>query len=270
MSLDQALLESVNQSQIPMLRFYQWTEPTLSLGYFQKLADRNQHVASSDANCVRRSTGGGSILHHHELTYSIAIPVTSSHSGARLDLYQGMHAIISDALSDWSIKAVPHRDINHRTIDCRPTPLTTPPAATTLAKTNGVTSDQPPPGPQSSTTAGGISDEALLCFQRRTDEDLIVSGYKILGSAQRRAKNAVLQHGSLLLQASPFAPELPGVLNLGSRPLCEKELAQAISTSFSQRWQIDFQASKVSVDETTRAREIAATRFNSTSWLKRR
>ncbi len=40
-------------------------------------------------------------------------------------------------------------------------------------------------------------------------------GEAICGSAQRRvAAGAVLQHGSLLLAQSPFAPELPGILEL--------------------------------------------------------
>ena len=57
-------------------------------------------------------------------------------------------------------------------------------------------------------------DEPFLCFLRTAAPDLVVSGSKILGSAQRRRRGAVLQHGSLLLEASEHAPELFGLREL--------------------------------------------------------
>src|SRR5437588_6168460 len=69
MALDEALLRSALERKIASLRFYTWTEPTLSLGYFQKHVERLPGVA-----WVRRPTGGDAILHHHELTYCLALP----------------------------------------------------------------------------------------------------------------------------------------------------------------------------------------------------
>ena len=69
MALDEALLRSALERKLASLRFYTWAEPTLSLGYFQKHADRLPGVA-----WVRRPTGGDAILHHHELTYCLALP----------------------------------------------------------------------------------------------------------------------------------------------------------------------------------------------------
>ncbi len=239
MAVDQALLESVDQTQIPMLRLYSWSAPTLSLGYFQKLSDRDHHVASRTADCVRRSTGGGAILHHHELTYSIAMPIAASHSGARMDLYHGMHEVIRKALSNWSIQA------NRFCDDMR--------------------------------HAG--DERSLLCFQRRSGEDLIVSGYKVLGSAQRRSRNAVLQHGSLLLRASEMAPELPGVIDLGatvpssndaSTMELAKEIAQCIVGGSTLKWSMNFVEDSLSVDELANARQIESSRFAAAAWLARR
>ena len=70
MSVDEALLTSVAAKGIPTLRFYQWDPPAVSLGYFQSWRDRASHAASESCDWVRRSTGGGAIVHHHELTYS--------------------------------------------------------------------------------------------------------------------------------------------------------------------------------------------------------
>jgi lipoyl(octanoyl) transferase len=56
----------------------------------------------------------------------------------------------------------------------------------------------------------------FLCFQRRTCGDVLVNGFKVVGSAQRRVRGALLQHGSILLDASPAAPEIPGIENLSA------------------------------------------------------
>lgn len=69
MALDEALLRSALECKVASLRLYTWAEPTLSLGYFQRHADRRPGVA-----WVRRPTGGDAILHHHELTYCLALP----------------------------------------------------------------------------------------------------------------------------------------------------------------------------------------------------
>ena len=72
MSVDEALLQSAaHESFVPTLRFYQWDKPTLSLGYFQQYEERSQHTSSNQCPVVRRSTGGGAILHHHELPIAL-------------------------------------------------------------------------------------------------------------------------------------------------------------------------------------------------------
>ena len=233
MATDQALLESVDASQIPVLRFYQWTKPTVSLGYFQKLDDRQLHPASFDrqeVDCVRRSTGGGAIVHDHELTYSVAIPVQRTEMGARLELYHGIHAAIARCISELGVRAI------------------------------AFGSD-----PQ----WAGDSD-SFLCFQRRTDEDLIACGYKILGSAQRRTKSAVLQHGSLLLKASRFAPELPGLLDLGMRDIAINEFVELISRRISDVLGHQWKESALSMAETENAESIAKRKYADTSWTCRR
>lgn len=58
------------------------------------------------------------------------------------------------------------------------------------------------------------SDEPFLCFIRGDRHDILCDGHKIVGSAQRRRRGAVLQHGSVILQSSPQATEVPGILDL--------------------------------------------------------
>jgi lipoate-protein ligase A len=77
MAYDAWLLESVAASQEGVLRLYQWSRPTLSLGYFQKLEEvaDAEFMASHGVDWVKRPTGGGAILHHHELTFSLCLPI---------------------------------------------------------------------------------------------------------------------------------------------------------------------------------------------------
>ena len=58
------------------------------------------------------------------------------------------------------------------------------------------------------------SAEPFLCFLREASHDLVLHGHKVLGSAQRRRRGAVLQHGSLLLGSSASVPELLGLSEL--------------------------------------------------------
>jgi lipoyl(octanoyl) transferase len=64
------------------------------------------------------------------------------------------------------------------------------------------------------TSAADKAAEPFLCFGRKDSRDIVLGTHKILGSAQRRRRGAVLQHGSLLLYRSPFAPMYPGLCDL--------------------------------------------------------
>jgi len=104
MGLDEALLAS--RDAAPTLRFYSWKPDTLSLGYFQKLADVPGHEKAGAI--VRRITGGGAIHHVDELTFSIS--ASASHplyAGPIGPSYARVHAAISEALSHFGVEAAP-------------------------------------------------------------------------------------------------------------------------------------------------------------------
>src|SRR5690606_37438550 len=104
MAVDEVLLNSAAQTGQMTMRFYRWSEPTLSLGYFQRYADRSLHAKSAACPVVRRSTGGGAIVHDVELTYSIAVP--SHHPLARQAdlLYDAAHESLLEALASWGAR----------------------------------------------------------------------------------------------------------------------------------------------------------------------
>ncbi|MDR3458719.1 MAG: hypothetical protein P4N60_14815 [Verrucomicrobiae bacterium] len=72
MALDEALLEALPRLQKPALRFYGWTQPAATFGYFQKYAE----VAATTQlrPLIRRPTGGGIVPHNADWTYSAAFP----------------------------------------------------------------------------------------------------------------------------------------------------------------------------------------------------
>ena len=190
MEIDEALLADAAPDRPVVLRIYQWKEPTLSLGHFQSVQDRDEVPALGNVVCVRRRTGGGAILHDQELTYSLVIPARSAaEKGHSEKLYRSVHTAIAEGLQTLGWNAV-----LSETCTC--------------------------------STATNPKQEPFLCFSRRSPVDLIVGQDKILGSAQRRTKLGLLQHGSLLLRGSVLTPSLHGLLDLpnSNRAILEERM----------------------------------------------
>jgi lipoate-protein ligase A len=60
------------------LRFYTWTHPTLSLGFFEDITVIDRARAERDGvEIVRRPTGGRVVLHGDDLTYAVVMPKVS-------------------------------------------------------------------------------------------------------------------------------------------------------------------------------------------------
>lgn len=104
MAADEALLRSALDRGVASLRFYTWTVPTLSLGYFQPHAERRNDPPLTDAAWVRRPTGGAAILHHHEITYGLALPAGPPWHTSESWLCRFHHAAAS-ALTSFGIES---------------------------------------------------------------------------------------------------------------------------------------------------------------------
>jgi lipoate-protein ligase A len=74
MAVDQFLLERAQR--YPILRVYQWSEPSISFGYFHKLEEVELTYPPNGGllNYVRRWTGGGIVDHRLDLTYTLVVP----------------------------------------------------------------------------------------------------------------------------------------------------------------------------------------------------
>ena len=98
MALDEALLHAAPRLSQPILRFYGWTEPAVSFGYFQRYADIERLTALRPL--VRRPTGGGLVPHDADWTYSLAFPPTHEWYGfSATDSYRRVHEWIRAAFA---------------------------------------------------------------------------------------------------------------------------------------------------------------------------
>jgi lipoate-protein ligase A len=198
MRIDDCLLQRAVPEGPIVVRIYRWSEPTLSLGHFQQIeelvddpAGRSQ-PSLNRLHWVRRKTGGGAILHDQEITYSFVIPASKGllDKGANEVLYRAVHEAVRDGLIRLGLEASLSENCT-----CAVAKNSGP-----VAKNSG-------------------EEEPFLCFQRRTPVDLVVGAHKVLGSAQRRTRAGLLQHGSLLLRASREFGALLGIEDLGEIPL---------------------------------------------------
>jgi lipoate-protein ligase A len=162
MAVDESMLENVSKGQeLPTLRLYAWEPACLSIGYSQSAADIDRiRLTDRGWDWVRRPTGGRAILHTDELTYSVIAPLTEPRvAGGVIESYQRLSKALLAALHALNIPAEAH-----------PT-----------------------------STSSNTHQTGAVCFEIPTNYEIVVNGKKLIGSAQARHKNGVLQHGTFPL-----------------------------------------------------------------------
>ena len=103
MALDEALLETVSQIGKPVLRFYGWTEPAATFGYFQKFAEVER--ATLLRPLLRRPTGGGIVPHDADWTYSLVFPPGHEWHGLKAEQsYRRVHDWLRLAFAEMKIE----------------------------------------------------------------------------------------------------------------------------------------------------------------------
>ncbi len=227
MALDEAMLESACDHGVASLRFYTWSEPTLSLGYFQPSEGRDRPNLAGLV-WVRRSTGGAAIVHHHELTYSFALPAGAEWKSPEPWICR-FHRLVQAVLAE--------RELKSRLVVCG--------EEQKLAE--------------------------VLCFLHHTPGDLAIDAAKIAGSAQRKLRGAILQHGSVILWRSEFAKELPGINDLSPHePLTPEALADSLTARFAQECGVPVEAGEWTANELARVAQIKCEKYANPEWNQRR
>jgi lipoyl(octanoyl) transferase len=104
MALDEVLWHEA-QTGSQYVRLYSWIDrPVLSLGYFQDSHEVRSNPSVQGLPYVRRLTGGGAIVHDHEITYSLALPGDAA--PATNELYERVHTAVAATLRDMGIPAM--------------------------------------------------------------------------------------------------------------------------------------------------------------------
>jgi lipoate-protein ligase A len=170
MAVDEAILESIGKhAALPTLRFYAWKPACLSLGYAQPLADVDQSaLASYGWDLVRRPTGGKAILHTDEITYSVIGPESDPRlARGVLESYRILSRALLEGLHRLGIPAEVVEQLENVQQHAGAHPR--------------------------------ASNQNPVCFEVPSNYEITVEGKKLIGSAQARRKEGVLQHGSLPL-----------------------------------------------------------------------
>lgn len=110
----------------------------------------------------------------------------------------------------------------------------------------------------------------LLCFQKQTKGDLLAEGNKIVGSAQRKHRQCLLQHGAILLERCEHAPELPGLREILGRSPCIEELGSAIIAAFEKATGWSLSSSYWWPDEMQRIEALIEDKYALESWNAKR
>jgi lipoate-protein ligase A len=245
MAVDEVLLDGVQSGRPPTLRFYGWSPACLSLGYFQPfdVVDLDG-CRRQGVDIVRRPTGGRAILHDRELTYSLSLPAgVLGHDAGILPSYSRISRALQAGLAQLG-------------------------ATTTMA-------------PESA--ASSVAEHGPICFDRPSAHEILLQGRKLVGSAQVRRGDALLQHGSILIEPgierliaclrgheSSRAVLASSVIGLGQIGLSDGErLAEAIGAAFEREFGIELEAGPLLEKEIRAARKLATVKYQSAAWTER-
>ena len=109
MAIDEVLMLSCKNglAKYPVMRFYQWKPSGLSLGYAQKFGEgfNIKNCKAMGVDVVRRITGGQTVLHDGDLTYSVAVPENYFETPKTKKLYEMISLGLKEGLKILGIKA---------------------------------------------------------------------------------------------------------------------------------------------------------------------
>lgn len=258
MALDEALLNFVSRGEIdPVVRFYTWNPPTLSIGYFQRLTKEIdiEQVEKKGYGLVRRQTGGRGVLHDKELTYSVIVP--ESHPEMPKTVTEAYRIISNGLLEGFKLLGFDAKFSIPRSKEER----------------------EKLKQPRSS-----------VCFDAPSWYELVVEGKKIAGSAQTRQKGVILQHGSILqsvdiddlfdmfifkndrLKAKmkeAFVDKAVAINDLTERNVSLQEMEDAFKEGFKKGLDIEFKPLELTESQLEEVKELEE-KYRSEEYLYRK
>lgn len=252
MAVDESILEHIGRGEsLPTLRLYAWDPACLSLGHAQPFSDVDvDRLKERSWDVVRRATGGRAILHTDELTYSVIAPNDEPR-------VEGGVLESYNRLAEALLFAVKNLEL---------------PVEMKEGKADGNGRTNP------------------ICFDVPSSYEITVNGKKLIGSAQARKKEGVLQHGSLPLtgdlaricQVLVFENEsvrqaaskrllarAATVESALGRAVSWEAAAQAFGHAFEAQLGISLKRGEMSESESKRADELVKEKYDHPVWIER-
>ncbi len=262
MAIDEAIMIAHREGLVPpTIRFYQWFPPAVSLGYFQDLKKEIDENACKNMgiDIIRRATGGKAVLHDKELTYSFII--RENHPLVNVSILETYKKI-----SGGMIKGLSYLGITAELV-----PLKEKLKSDSLDKKKK--SEIP------------HLDIKSICFSVPSQYEVQVEGKKIVGSAQVRKKEIVLQHGSLLIELEKdklfsvfnfpsiqIREELKTRFNATSleeilkRKISFSELSEILPRGFEEEFGVNLIEGKLTEQEEKISKDLLKNKYSTYEW----
>ena len=239
MAIDEVILAAQKTQPNPTLRFYSWTQPAFSFGYFQDIAaEVDVEACRADGiELVKRMTGGGIVVHGWELTYTLILP----RGAGEMNISDAYHSIGQSLVKAFQRLGIPAQ--------CYAT------------------------CPEPSQTAQNI------CLTNPAEHDVMSDNKKLAGVSVRRNRNGIMFQGYISLDMPPpsilervskdpavqeMLREKSTAINTDGRSIPRSALIEAISETLHLG--IAFHSSELSSSEHVQAKTLAETKYATSGW----
>ncbi len=237
MAVDEALFLRYPTQKIPTLRIYGWHPACVSLGYNQvfKTVLKKNHPF----DVVRRITGGASILHCKEITYSLACSEADLDLPVKVkDSYGTICSFLLEFYAALGLKAGFAKDIFNDAL---------------------------------------VGRYGNFCFSHREHYDLVVDNKKIGGNAQRRNRDVIFQHGSIPLMIDYDAVEsvINDTVTLREKAASLEDmlgqqdiflLREKLAESFAKTFKVKLVESVLNFSEELLAKNLIKNKYQTDEW----
>jgi lipoate-protein ligase A len=244
MAIDEALMLQQREDFLPTFRFYGWTRPSFSFGYFQKIAEEVDlpKCRGRGIDLVRRPTGGGTVIHGWDLTYSVAVPLDNPLIPKdTLGSYRLISECIIEGLRQLGIKAEHYSE-----------------------------------------RANGDAMLRNICLTNPTKYDVLINGKKVAGAAQRRKQGVMLHQGYIaldmpsddvtnLVSKQGDLSQLVTTSSIAINTICQSQLenaklAHAIASGFEAILNIRLTSEELNPMEINVATQLAKLKYETDEW----
>ena len=247
MAVDEAVLLSQTEQPNPTLRFYTWSSPAFSFGYFQDIASEVDVEAcrADSIELVKRMTGGGTVVHGWDLTYTLILPRYGGEKSIS-EIYQCLGQSLVKAFEKLGTP-----------VECY---AICPDASSAMANRT-------------------VQRTANICLTNPAAYDVMCDSKKVAGVSVRRNRNGMMFQGYISLDMPPVSIlrrvsrdrevqqiliEKSTAINTDRRSITKNALIEAISETFNIG--IAFHSGKLSSSERAQAETLAETKYATTTW----